>query len=487
VQKILLILISSLFFYNISYAEEYSNSWKLEIECKDRGYKWWESTFVVEVIDNKFFLRIDKRWDSQKNILFEGLVEKNKVIIKQTFERTDRSGKGIGFYKGKIKDNSAKLKGYRQFKGWDPLSCKGNFYKVDRLPIFAALEYLDNASREIIKFTSYDPVGSINIINKSYINSPVNISGELILPKSGNNIPVVVVIHSSSGPSEFSEIKQWTWRNGFNNELLKNNIGIFQIDSFTGRGVENTHSDQSTVSIHAGEMDAFQALKLLEDHPRVDSTRLGITGLSRGGIASYQVTEKRFSDAVLGPNRYFKASLPMAIDCYIRFEQPLMTPTKTLFLLGSNDDYTPPEGCVNWVKDVKVSQGESADVEIIVKEDWVHGFYGDIPITICDSCVVFNNQACQADLPNGMVYNNEGLPANDLKNFFIKTKGKKTYDELVETLSSPDATWSNAWKFYYELYKAMYKSCATKGPKVGGDHAQETIDIAISFFVESLK
>ena len=71
-QKILLILISSLFFYNISYAEEYSNSWKLEIECKDRGYKWWESTFVVEVIDNKFSLSIDKRWDSQKNILFEG-------------------------------------------------------------------------------------------------------------------------------------------------------------------------------------------------------------------------------------------------------------------------------------------------------------------------------------------------------------------------------------------------------------------------------
>ena len=60
-QKILLILISSLFFYNISYAEEYSNSWKLEVECKDRGYKWWESTFVVEVIDNKFSLRIDKK------------------------------------------------------------------------------------------------------------------------------------------------------------------------------------------------------------------------------------------------------------------------------------------------------------------------------------------------------------------------------------------------------------------------------------------
>ena len=118
--------------------------------------------------------------------------------------------------------------------------------------------------------------------------------------------------------------------------------------------------------MHAGEMDAFQALKLLEDHPRVDATRLGITGLSRGGIASYQATERKFVEAVLGADRYFKASLPMAIDCYMRFEQPLMTPTKTLFLLGSDDDYTPPEGCINWVNDVKATQGDEVDVEVLV-------------------------------------------------------------------------------------------------------------------------
>ena len=59
-KKILLILISSIFFYNISYAEEYTNSWKLEIECKDRGYKWWEAAYVVELIDNKFSLKIEK-------------------------------------------------------------------------------------------------------------------------------------------------------------------------------------------------------------------------------------------------------------------------------------------------------------------------------------------------------------------------------------------------------------------------------------------
>jgi hypothetical protein len=32
----------------------------------------------------------------------------------------------------------------------------------------------------------------------------------------------------------------------------------------------------------------------------------------------------------------------------------------------------------------------------------------------------------------------------------------------------------------------MYLDCATKGPKIGGDHAQETIDIAVPFFVNAL-
>tara|TARA_B100000700_G_C14282277_1_gene506546 strand:+ start:244 stop:396 length:153 start_codon:yes stop_codon:yes gene_type:complete len=40
---------------------------------------------------------------------------------------------------------------------------------------------------------------------------------------------------------------------------------------------------------------------------------------------------------------------------------------------------------------------------------------------------------------------------------------------------------------YYDMYKAMYFDCATKGPKVGGEHAQETIDIAVPFFVNTLR
>ena len=136
---------------------------------------------------------------------------------------------------------------------------------------------------------------------------------------------------------------------------------------------------------------------------------------------------------------------------------------------------------------MKASQEDTVDVEVLVKDGWVHDFYGDYPIEICSSCVVFNNEACQAFLPNGLVFNNKGLPAKDMANFMLETKGQKTYDELIEIFSSPDATWGNAWEYYYEIYKTLYLSCASKGPKIGGDHAQETIDIAVPFFVEALK
>ena len=166
-----------------------------------------------------------------------------------------------------------------------PWRCEGRFFKVDRPPHFTPLKYLSEATEEIIKFTSYNPGIPLTIINGSYVNSPVEVSGKLILPKEGKNLPVVVTVHGSGGPSSFTSPTQ-SWRNDFKNQLLKNNIGIFEIDSFTGRGEKSTGSNQGKVSVNAGELDALVAYKILDKHPRVDAKKLGITGLSRGGMAS---------------------------------------------------------------------------------------------------------------------------------------------------------------------------------------------------------
>ena len=197
--KKLLLIISLFVFSQSGFAEEHPNSWKMNIQCKDGGDKWHEAHFVVNVVDDEFTLEIGSfvRWNWQKNVTFEGKIKKNKVTIKQKFEATGGGGLGTGFYKGKIKDNKAKLKGNRQWENSNPFSCKGEFFKVDSMPTFSPLEHLDQATREIIEFTSYNPSYPIQIMNKSYLDGPVKISGELILPPSGDNLPVVVVIHSS--------------------------------------------------------------------------------------------------------------------------------------------------------------------------------------------------------------------------------------------------------------------------------------------------
>jgi len=476
-KKLFLLILFSIFSTTAN-SEEYPNSWKMDIFCKQSKWQWYESAFVVNVENNEFSLGPYDRW-SKKNHKWKGKIEGNKINISETLTFKD-GYKGTIKYSGEfINDNEATIKGGTS---WDPpWKCKGRFFKVDRPPHLAPLKYLSDATEEIIKFTSYNPGIPLTIINGSYVNSPVEVSGKLILPKEGNNLPVVVTVHSSGGPSEFTSVTQ-SWRNDFKNQLLKNNIGIFEIDNFTARGTDETASNQGKVSINAGELDALVAYKILDKHPRVNAKKLGITGLSRGGNAANMAVEKKFSDVVLGEENYYLASLPMASDCFnVAFENPTPTPAKILFLLGGADDYTLAKFCVAYAEKMKKAGG---NVEVIVKEGWHHDFYADTPARECKDCVHFNK--CEIHAPKGWIMNDEGFISESEYDVFkkvFKMDLKKWREKFEKASSKPGA--SN--KLYRKLYIKMYKKCGEKGTTVGGDHGKETVDIAVPFFVDALK
>ena len=282
-KKLLGIMVLSLLFNNNLLAEEYPNSWKIDLLCKQGGNEWYEAAYVVNVENNKFQLGpFDIKRRGSKNIKFVGTIKDNKVSITKSWKT--KWGPSTLKIKGEfINGNEATLKARMPFDR--PWRCKGRFFKVDRPQHFTPLKYLSEATEEIIKFTSYNPGIPLTIINGSYVNSPVEVSGKLILPKEGKNLPVVVTVHGSGGPSSFTSPTN-SWHNDFKNQLLKNNIGIFEIDSFTSRGAKSTSSDQSKISVNAGELDALVAYKILDKHPRVDAKKLGITGHSRGGMAA---------------------------------------------------------------------------------------------------------------------------------------------------------------------------------------------------------
>ena len=472
-KKILGIMVLGLLLNNNLLAQEYPNSWKMDILCKQGNHENYIATFVVSVENKKFSIGPydNNNW---KKIKFNGSISDGEIKIRNTYQ--DKGSKSHKFY-GKFKnDNEAIIKGGNEHR-----KCKGRFYKVDRPPHLTPLKYLSEATEEIIKFTSYNPGIPLTIINGSYVNSPVEVSGKLILPKEGKNLPVVVTVHSSGGPSEFTDITQ-SWRNDFKNQLLKNNIGIFEIDNFTSRGTKETASNQGKVSINAGELDALVAYKILDKHPRVNAKKLGITGLSRGGNAANMAVEKKFSDVILGEENYYQASLPMASDCFnVAFDKPTPTPAKILFLLGGADDYTLAKFCVAYAEKMKKAGG---NIEVIIKEGWHHDFYNDAPASNCSNCVHFNK--CEIYAPEGWVMNDEGFIHEKQTDIFkeaFKMDLEKWREKFEKASTKPGA--SN--KLYRKLYTKMYKKCGERGTTNGGDRGKETVEIAVPFFVNVLK
>src|SRR3979411_1875863 len=58
------------------------------------------------------------------------------------------------------------------------------------------------------------------------------------------------------------------------------------VDSFTGRGVRPTVAGATRIWAPQMEADALPALALLRADPRIDAERIGVMGVSKGGVAT---------------------------------------------------------------------------------------------------------------------------------------------------------------------------------------------------------
>ena len=459
-------------FSTFLYAENYNNSWQINIKCNGEH----KTPYVFEVIDNKFS-GLGTYW-VEKDLKIKGFIKNDKIKI--SFKADSKTSDSyIIRLSGKIVDeNEYTLKGSN---AWGRGSCKGKFMKVNKRSSFAKFEYIEKAIIKDIEFDSYDAVAGFTIIDKSYLNLPIKISGKLYLPHEGDNFPAIVFNHGSGGPYEYTNLNE-SWRNKFRNEMLKNNIALFEIDSFTGRGTKNTHRNQGKVSAYANTIDVLHAYKFLNNHPKINGKRLGVTGHSRGGIGAWLAVEKRFTDVIIGKDNYYKISIPMAPDCSMGgFENPKTTLTKTIFILGLSDDYTIPETCIDYAKKMKDAKG---DVELILKEGWYHDFYSDTPPKKIKA-VTFRE--CYDTFPvwdlNDDGYTSE-TSAKLIKNF-LKVDIDILEKKLAEAANKKDLKKSN--KILMKLYKKLYKYCGDFNVTVGGNHGQETYDIITPIFLKSLK
>ena len=164
--------------------------------------------------------------------------------------------------------------------------------------------------------------------------------GYLAVPPGAGRVPAMVLMHGSSGLNPGSRAHY--------TELL-NGIGIaaFYVDSFTGRGIRSSVSDQSVLTIEANTQDAFQALWLLRRHPRIDPARIGVMGFSRGGTVSWSSAIRDSYGAFRAQGLSFALHVPYYPGCNFGPTRPT-TGAPMLYLLGGADNWTRAEHCLDF-------------------------------------------------------------------------------------------------------------------------------------------
>jgi len=194
---------------------------------------------------------------------------------------------------------------------------------------------------------------------------PTLIAGELRIPLGAKDrLPAVVLVHGSSGI--LHNIDAWS------QELTKIGIATFIFDGFTGRGISGTQADQEQLGRVTMINDTYRVLELLARHPRIDPSRIGLMGFSRGGQVALYASLKRFR-RMHGPSEIdFAAYLAFYPTCNYTFIDDGEVSDRPIRLYhGAADDYVAIEPCRVYVNRL---QKAGKDVQLLEYPDAYHNF-----------------------------------------------------------------------------------------------------------------
>jgi len=214
-----------------------------------------------------------------------------------------------------------------------------------------------NVKVEKIEIATQSPSNGDVLLGKNDAK-PAKISGELRIPGTvKGKAPVVLLVHGSGGLG--ANIHYWAA------ELNKLGIATFAMDSFTGRGVKNTITDQSLVSNMAMVIDTYRALETLSKHPAVDPDRIVVMGFSKGGMAALYSSLSRFQEKYLDKGVKFAAHIPFYASCNTEFiGETKIGKVPLRFFHGTEDNYTLMSQCKDYVARLKAAGVDASLFEL---------------------------------------------------------------------------------------------------------------------------
>jgi dienelactone hydrolase len=137
------------------------------------------------------------------------------------------------------------------------------------------------------------------------------VTGMLRFPRGASGrVPAVVLQHGSGGVGTREEY----WARFFNDF----GIATFLVDSFSGRGIVQTSTDQTQLGRLNMILDGYRSFDVLARHPRIDPARIAIMGFSRGGQSTLYAAMNRFRQ-LWNPGANFAAYIPLYASCDMSF------------------------------------------------------------------------------------------------------------------------------------------------------------------------
>jgi dienelactone hydrolase len=234
----------------------------------------------------------------------------------------------------------------------------------------------DSGDEGLIAYKSSNPFEFYHILN-SQESEEQDMFGTLILPdEKKEKYPLVICMHGSMG-----------WR-GHHHEhsvnFLNNGFAIFRVNSFDARQVESIVEDQIQVTLATVMTDCFNALKILSDHPDIDSSKIFIAGWSLGGSTAIYSAWEPLAEKLAPEGERFAGHLAFYPGAFMWPEEMRWSKSPILTLIGADDDYTPAVLIDELSPAINENGGNSA---IITYEDSHHSFDSVDPVVYVPNAI----------------------------------------------------------------------------------------------------
>ena len=212
-------------------------------------------------------------------------------------------------------------------------------------------------------------IPSLTISDQQFLTGDANgkavtVAGEFRVAQGTGRLPVVVLMHGSSGVGATME----AWVRTFN----AMGISTFVIDGFSGRGLTAVGPNQALLGRLNFILDIYRSLDILAKHPRVDPERIVLMGFSRGGQAALYASLDRFHKLWNKSGAQFAAYIPFYPDCSTSYATDTEVAARPIRIFhGTPDDYNPVASCKAYLERL---QEAKRDVVLTEYPDSAHGF-----------------------------------------------------------------------------------------------------------------